>query len=371
MFSKKWLLEKDENKNFIIKLIITLCFIAIIFLVYQVLNIIILLILSLFLNILFAPILNKLNKIKIGDTIWIILIYISIILFILVMFYTVVPIFIKQISVLINIASDYVNSSILLYNTKWIDGLWFPKIIKPVLLNLDVSEILNSIKNNIWEISSFVSTHLKNFLTSWAGIIFSITNIVMNFVLVFIFTFFIALERKDIRSFFYKIMPEKFSHYILWKEDKIVDTLSNWLKSQLILWVSIFTITFVWLYFIKLFWVHIDEIFTLALIAGMMEFVPYIWPFIALLPALAIALWLSMKASIIILVLYIIIQQLENNILVPYVMWKNLSLSPFSVLIAMVLWASLFWIVWIILSVPLVSIIQIFLSHYLEQKKVK
>jgi predicted PurR-regulated permease PerM len=57
----------------------------------------------------------------------------------------------------------------------------------------------------------------------------------MNFFLIFIFTFFIALERNDIRIFFYKIIPEKYSKYILKQEEKIVDTLSSWLKSQLIL----------------------------------------------------------------------------------------------------------------------------------------
>lgn len=371
MFQKKWLLEKSENVDFITKLIITLSIIAILFLVYKVINIVVLLIVSLFLNMLFAPILNRFNKWRIWDTLWIILIYIAIFLFILIMFYSVVPIFIKQISILINLTYDFINETIIIYNAKWIKWLWIPRFVQALLINVDLTQILNSIKDNIWQISTFVSDNLKNFLTSWAWIIFSITNIVMDFILVFIFTFFIALERSDIRIFFYKIIPEKYSKYILKQEDKIVDTLFNWLKSQLILWVSIFIITFLWLYFIKLFWVNIDEKFTLALVAWMMEFVPYIGPFIALLPALAIALWIWFKATIIIIILYIAIQQVENNVLVPYVMWKNLSLSPFSVLIAMVLGASLFWIVWIIISVPIVAVIQIFLSPYLEKRKIK
>jgi len=371
MFSKKIVLENKENKDFIIKLIIIVLFIALLFLVYNILNIIVLLFVSLFLNILFSPILNKLNKYKIWDAIWIILIYLVIIIFVIVMFFAIVPIFINQISVLINLTSEFINNTISVYNSKWLSWLGLPWFINWFLETIDLSEILNSIKNNIWEISSFVSKNLKNFLTSWAWIFFSITNVLMNFVLVFIFTFFIALERRKIREFFYKIIPENFSYYILSKEEKIVNTLFNWLKSQLILWISIFIITFLWLLFIRIFWVKIDEIFTLALIAWMMEFVPYIWPFIALLPALAIALWLWWEATIIILILYIAIQQLENNLLVPYIMWKNLSLSPFSVLIAMVIWASLFGIIWIIISVPMVAIIQIFLFPYLEKRKIK
>ncbi|MDD5770051.1 MAG: AI-2E family transporter [Candidatus Gracilibacteria bacterium] len=368
MFPKKGVLERSENKDFITKLIIIFCFVGILFFVYQIMDILVLLLISLFLNILFSPILNKLNKYKIGDGIGIILIYIFGLIFIFITFFSIVPIFVNQISALINITYDFVNNIINTYNYKGIDGLNLPYFIKNLFINIDLSQILTSIKNNIGHISSFVSDNLKNFLTSGAGIIFSITNVLLNFVLVFIFTFFIALERKDIRSFFYKIIPENLSKYILSKEKTVVHTLSNWFKSQAILGFSIFIITFIGLYIVRIFGVKIDEVLTLAFIAGMMEFVPYVGPFIALLPALAIALGISFKASVIILILYVAIQQIENNILVPYIMGKTLSLSPFSVLIAMTIGASLFGIIGIIISVPIVSIIQIFLSDYLNKR---
>lgn len=371
MSQEKWLLEKDDNSKFITKLIIVLFVAFIVFFIYKIINIIILLIIALFLNILFAPILNKFNKWHINDILWIILIYIIIFLFIIIVFYSVIPIFIKQISLLINLVYDYINKIIIIYNSEWIKWLWIPMFIQSIFINIDLNQILNPIKDNIWQISIFISNNLKNFLTNWAWIIFSITNLILNFVLVFIFTFFIALERNNIRIFFYKIIPEKISKYILKQEDKIVNTLFNWLKSQLILWISIFLITYVWLFVIEFFWVNINEKLTLALVAWMMEFIPYIGPFIALLPALAIALWISLKATIIIIILYIIIQQIENNVLVPYVMWKTLSLSPFSVLIAMIIWASLFGIIWIIISVPVIAVIQIFLTPYLEKRKIR
>lgn len=369
MLPQKSFFQENNNKQYVSKLLITILLLLVIVFVYKIINIVILLIVALFLNILFAPILNRFNKWHIRDPLWIILIYIAIIVFVIMMFYSVVPIFIKQISILVNISYDFVNDTLIVYNSKGIEWLGLPKFIEWLLINVDLAQILHSIQANIWQISQFVSDNLKNFLTSGAGVIFSITNIVMNFVLVFIFTFFIALERKNIRVFFYKILPENSSQYILKHENKIVSTLFNWLKSQFILWVSLFIITYIWLLILQLFWIHIEEKFTLALVAGMMEFVPYVGPFIALLPAIAIALGISWQATIAVLILYIIIQQLENNVLVPYVMGKTLSLSPFSVLIAMVIGASLFGIIWIIISVPLVAVIQIFLNPYLEKRK--
>ena len=67
-----------------------------------------------------------------------------------------------------------------------------------------------------------------------------------------------------------------------------------------------------------------------------MEFIPYIGPIIALIPALIIGLGISWKAALAITILYIIIQQVENNILVPYVMSRSLELSPFLVFVVMI-----------------------------------
>lgn len=360
--------SENQYHIFIKKLIIFILFCIWILFIYKISNILIILAFALFLNVLFAPFLNKFNKWKIGDGLGIILIYIFIILFLLLTAFSIIPIFIKQLSILIDISYTYSNNLLNAYNEIWVDAFHIPDFLKWFLEQIDFSQILNSLKENIGQISSFVSSNLKSFLTSGAGIISSITNVVMNFVLLFIFTFFIAIERKEIRNFFYKILPNSYSSYLLKKEPEVVNTLYNWLKSQLILWISMFFITLFWLVFIKIFWIHIDEIFTLALIAGMMEFVPYVWPILALLPALAIAFWMSFKAVVIIIILYIAIQQLENNVLVPFVMWKTLSLSPFAVLIWMMIGWSLIGIVWIIIAVPIVAIIQVFLIDYLKRK---
>lgn len=96
-----------------------------------------------------------------------------------------------------------------------------------------------------------------------------------------------------------------------------------------------------------------DQAFTLALIGGIMEFIPYIGPLIALIPAVIIGLGISWKAALVITALYLIIQRIENDVLVPYVMSKALDLSPFLVFVVMMMGASLGGILGIILAVPI------------------
>ncbi len=90
-----------------------------------------------------------------------------------------------------------------------------------------------------------------------------------------------------------------------------------------------------------------------------MEFIPYIGPFLALLPALAIVASMGITPVVSILILYIIIQQAENNIIVPMVMSKTLHLPPFLIILMMTVMASLFGIAGILLAIPFAAILQI------------
>ncbi|EKE27512.1 MAG: protein of unknown function UPF0118 [uncultured bacterium (gcode 4)] len=368
LFKKIWFMTQEDSA-FLRKLIILTAFSIILFFVYSVSEVLKILFFALFLNVLFSPFLNLMNRIKIRDWAWIIIIYLLVILFLIVVFFAIIPIFIKQLNFLFIQIWDSVNNLKSAFEAEWLEWLWIPTYLQWPLESIDFSTILNSIKDNAKDISVYVSDNLKNFLSSWAWVIFSFTAAILQFLLVFIFAFFIALERREVRNFFYRILPEKASKYILSREKTIINTLSNWFRWQVILGISMFFATLIWLLVIRLFWIRINEFFSLALISWMMEFIPYIWPFIAFLPALALSTAFWLKWVVIITILYLVLQQTENNLLVPYIMSRTLSLSPFAVLLWMVTWASLLWVIWIILAIPVVSVIQILLDDYFKNKK--
>ncbi len=103
----------------------------------------------------------------------------------------------------------------------------------------------------------------------------------------------------------------------------------------------------------------------LALIAGLAEFVPLAGPFIAAVPAILIGLSVSPTTALVVTIAYIVIQQIENNLLVPKVMQRSVGLSPLTVLVAVLAGAALLGVVGALLSVPVASAIQIVLKHTL------
>lgn len=363
----EWLTMSLEYRNFIKKIFIIVIFIVSLAFIYQISSIIIIFLFSVFLNILFSPLLNRFNRIKIPDILGIIIIYIFIILFLVIIISAILPIFVEQLSAWVVMIQKNITEIIQVYNVRWIDWLNLPNIVKTFIRenNINFTLFLDEIKNNLWPLT----TNLKLFLASWIWMIGSITSMLANAVMVFIFTFFIALERHNLKDFFYKIIPTKISLYIQSKESEIVYSISTWFRWQAILWICIFVCIYVWLTILKLFGINLENNFTLALIAWMMEFIPYIWPTLSAIPAIIIAIGISYKSAIVVIILYIIIQEIENNILVPFIMWKNLALSPFAVLIAMTIWASIFGIVWIIIAIPVVAISQIFIRDYMNRKR--
>lgn len=366
---KKTSVLNQSNKDFIIKLFLIWLFLWILYFFYSIINLFFILIFSLFIVVMFSPFLNLLNKYKINDFFGIIIIFFIISLLIFIFLFSVIPLVVNQASSFFDILVKNVNSWINIYNESWVSWFGFPSYIENIISKIEVEQVLNSLRDNISQISKFFWDNLTSVISSWAGIVTWVTSILFNLVMVFIFTFFISLERKSIRRFFYNIFPYNFSKFILKNEKDVVNTLGEWFKWQIIISIAMFFITLIALLVLKLFWIHIEWIFTLALIAWFMEFIPYIWTFVSIFIALIVSLSAWPEWFFAVLIVYLVIQQVEGNILIPYIMWKTLSLSPFTVLLTMTIWASLFWIIWIIFSVPFAAVSQIFLSKFLEYKK--
>lgn len=322
-----------------------------------------------FLTILFSSPLSAMNRKRIPDWLGIIFIFFGIFLFFFIALFAIIPIFAKQIILLFSYIGNSFDALETLYKSGGVDALGFPPFLKSYLETVDFGMLLEWIRSNISSISGVLASLSKNILQNSTSLISSLSGGIFQATMVIVFTFFMALERHSIKEFLYRVFPEKIREYMIFREDSFLQALGAWLKGQIILSFSIFALTLIGLWSLRLFGIEVESIFTLALIAGLMEFIPYIGPFLALLPALAIVASMGIIPIASIIVLYILIQQAENNILVPMIMSKTLDLSPFLILLMMTVMASLFGIIGILLSIPFSAILQIIVKDFLEKKE--
>jgi len=138
--------------------------------------------------------------------------------------------------------------------------------------------------------------------------------------------------------------------------------LGGWVRGQLLLMTVIGVVTY-----IGLTALGIPYALPLAIIAGLLEAVPNIGPTLASLPAIAIALFtISPTMAGIVVLLYVVIQQLENNIIVPKIMASAANVSPLIAIVVIITGLKLGGVVGTLLSVPLFLFVRTIIEQYYQ-----
>lgn len=132
--------------------------------------------------------------------------------------------------------------------------------------------------------------------------------------------------------------------------DEVANTLRWWMVGQLISMVFLAVSTWLMLWILG---VPLAPI--LGLLTGAFTFIPYLGPVIALIPILLVAFAESPTLMFTVLVLYLVIQNVESNVLMPIVFQKTVHLPPVLTIIAQVLLGTIFGFVGIILATPLMA----------------
>ena len=179
-----------------------------------------------------------------------------------------------------------------------------------------------------------------------------------------VFTFYFLLERNNLRKFLDIFVGDDLGDRLVIVVKDIEERLGAWVRGQLLLALIIGLASY-----LGLFILGISYVLPLALIAGILEMVPIIGPIISAIPAIIVALTVSPGLALAVAALYIIIQQLENNLIVPTVMHKVLGMPPLAILLALMVGGRLGGVVGIILAVPVLLVIQTVVGEFTPDAK--
>lgn len=306
------------NNHFLAVLIV----IALLWLMLQLSGILILIFISFIIMAALAPFSDYLIRKKLPRILSVIIPYtIAIAIFVLLIF-PLVPFLVSQIQLLFSNFPKYVNQVAALLN-----------------IHADPSNVSNYFESDINSIS-------KNALTV-TGKIFSG---VFSTLAVFVVSFYLMLEREKIKKQFVSICPKKYQENILKTIIQIENKIGLWLRGQLILCFAIGIFTWTGLAILGL-----PFALPLALMAGILEIVPTIGPIISAIPAIIVALTISPGLAVSVVIFYIVLQALENNILVPKIMEKAVGLNPIVIIIGVLIGGKFLGILGALLAVPLIA----------------
>jgi len=188
-------------------------------------------------------------------------------------------------------------------------------------------------------------------------IVGAFNNVVSLFTLMVI-VYYLILERKNLHKYLLFLFgnngrEERAEAFINQLEKK----LGGWVRGQLLLMLFVGLLSYVGLVFLG-----IEFAIPLAFLAAILEIVPSIGPTLSAVPAILVALGSSPVLALAVAALYFVIQQVENNFLVPKVMSKAVGLSPLVVIVALLVGLKLAGLAGAVLAIPAVLLIEIIVA---------
>jgi predicted PurR-regulated permease PerM len=175
---------------------------------------------------------------------------------------------------------------------------------------------------------------------------------------ILILTFYLLIDADGLRASFLRLFPRERRAQVDAASVEVTTKVSAWLGGQLLLGAVIGTTSAIGLWALG-----VPYFYVLALICGVGEMIPIVGPILSAIPALAVASTVSFDKVIFVAVFFLVQQQVENNLLVPRIMSKQVGLSAVTVIVSLLIGGQLLGIVGALLAVPTAAIIQVIASE--------
>jgi predicted PurR-regulated permease PerM len=214
-------------------------------------------------------------------------------------------------------------------------------------------QIANAISNGIHSFGEQVASFSDNFFQRTIGFFSGFVQLLT----VLTIAFYLVAERNGMKHLITTFVPVGYQPRFIRVINKIQSKVGYWMFGQFILCVIIFALTWIGLTLLG-----VRYALVLALLAGFMELIPYIGPFISAVPGIFIAFLQDPTLALIVAVMYYVIQSAENYFLVPKIMNRAVGLSPLVVLVSLLVGLKLAGILGVLLAIPVTASIQVIIQ---------
>jgi predicted PurR-regulated permease PerM len=370
-------MEKPE-KNFSINItsstiIKTLVILILAFMLYQLMDLVLVVLTAVVIASAVEPILNWFSHYKVRRLFAVIITYICIVLVFSGLLYFFIPPVLREASNLLNNAPQYL-SSITLWNPLNNDA-----IVQTSQVASGISDGIVGSRQLISGISSgnIKTSALGDLITRFQGLTSNVSDGIINvassifggafsFILIIVLSFYLAVQEGGVEKFLKIITPVKNEAYVvdLWKRSQ--RKIGYWMQGQLLLGVVVGVLVYLGLMILG-----VQNALVLAVLAGVLEIIPVFGPILSAIPAILFGfMGGGLTTGLLVLGLFVIIQQFENHLIYPLVVKKVVGVSPIIVILALIVGGKFAGFLGILLSVPITAALMEFINDVQKDKGV-
>lgn len=186
-------------------------------------------------------------------------------------------------------------------------------------------------------------------------IVSSVFGAIGGLVLVIFIAMYVGAQPGTYRAGIVHLVPHRNRE----RADEVLQTLGKtlrqWLVARLMAMVVIGTVTG-----IALALLDVKGAAALGVLAGLLEFVPFFGPVVSAVPAIGVALLDSPQKGMYVLILYLVMQQLEGNVITPLLLEKRLDIPPVLTVVGVASLGMVFGVLGMLIAEPLLAVVMVF-----------
>lgn len=319
-------------------IIFTVFFLAFVWFLAQIIQIIIALFIAILLMTALNPAVDKLAKTKIPRPFAILIVYLLLVGVVVLGLAWIIPPFVDQATRLVNRFPAFVDQI-----GGWFESLGISGIDKSI-----IDSQISQVGNIPFDIVRFTVSFFSNIV-----LVFS----------VLVITFYLLIERKNLDKYLLILFGDDGEKRAKKFVDHLEARLGGWVRGEITLMSIIGVMTYIGLRLLG-----IPYALPLAIFAGILEALPNIGPVISAIPGVVIALTISPVMGLATAALYFLVQQLENSLIVPKVMQKATGVNPLVTILSLAIGFHLAGPLGAILAVPVVIVIHVLATEALFSK---
>lgn len=207
------------------------------------------------------------------------------------------------------------------------------------------------------------------FIVGYVGQIFettfSISKMIVQFILAIVICFYVLLEKENFVIFtknaIYTVFDKKVAKNIIDVIHSFNLSVGDYFRGKIATSVALSVLSFVGLYLLKS-----KYSLLFSVLIGIANLIPYVGAILVTSAMVLINLFYSPKIALLSLVWLLIVQQIEGAILQPKIIGKEVGLNPFLTMLSVAIGGGLFGIIGMVLSIPVMAVIKKYTSEYID-----
>ena len=305
---------------------------------YAALNIWIAVLLSIVISSALDPFVSWLERKRVPRIVGTLGIFILLILSLALILYTLVPIALSELHILLTNIQEFQN---------------------PAFGFQEFTNLINTVTESLGKLTNLLVSGSASFIDTVSRFIGGVALAAS----VFILSFYLTVDRDGVEKFLREAVPSGYEEKTLEVYFRTRRKIGGWLYGQIFLSLSVGTAVFFGLWFMG-----VKYSLVLGIMAGLLEIVPFVGPILSGATAFLIAVSESLSSGLYVFLLFVLIQQAESFLLIPVFMRLTTNLHPAAVLISLLVGAQLLGFIGIILAVPVAVALQEIVENWSNEK---